>query len=325
MTAPRILPLLSARSSPRCSWRSPASPAAAAPEGGIEPSSDLPGLIEDIVRKSTMSHSKVGLEVISLDDGRVVYASHAQDLLNPASNTKIFTSAAALSRLGSDYRWVTEVYVDSHPVECGVLRGPLTIRGKGDPTLTSERLWEIALELWHQGLREVKGDLVLDDSYFDQVFEGPGWDQDRTDRAYMAPISALAINFGSFGIYVTPGDHAGAKANVEIEPMSPYFKLENKVSTVAHRKRLRHLADHRSAGLRRLARGRHRDRPGGPADLHALAPGGGPDDLHWRDVQADPGAARHQGHRAGEARVQGSMARSTTARRARSSTSSSGT
>jgi D-alanyl-D-alanine carboxypeptidase/D-alanyl-D-alanine-endopeptidase (penicillin-binding protein 4) len=215
--------------------------AAAAPEGGVETSSELPGLIEDLVRKSTLNHSKVGLEVISLDDGRVVYASHAQDLLNPASNTKIFTSAAALARLGSDYRWVTEVYVDSLPVG-GVLRGPLTIRGKGDPSLTSERLWEVALELWHQGLREVKGDLILDDSYFDQVFEGPGWDQDRTDRAYMAPISALATNFGAFGIYVTPADHAGAKANVEIEPMSPYFKLDNRVTTVAHRKRLRHLA-----------------------------------------------------------------------------------
>jgi serine-type D-Ala-D-Ala carboxypeptidase/endopeptidase (penicillin-binding protein 4) len=194
------------------------------------PASDLPAQLEGLVQSGPLGHSHSGIEVFSLEDGRVLYGSHAHDLLNPASNTKIFTSAAALSRLGSDYRWVTEVFLDAPP-DKGVVKGNLTLRGKGDPTLLSERMWEMASELWHLGLRQVKGDLILDDSFFDQVSEGPGWDQEDTDRAYLAPISALASNWGSFAIYVSPGDHPGQKARVEIEPMSPYFKIDNQVTT----------------------------------------------------------------------------------------------
>jgi D-alanyl-D-alanine carboxypeptidase/D-alanyl-D-alanine-endopeptidase (penicillin-binding protein 4) len=186
--------------------------------------------LEGLVQSGPLGHSHSGIEVMSLEDGHVLYGSHAHDLLNPASNTKIFTSAAALSRLGSDYRWSTEVFVDAPP-DKGVVKGNLTLRGKGDPTLLSERMWEMAAELWHLGLRQVKGDLILDDSFFDEVFEGPGWDQEDTDRAYLAPISALASNWGSFAIYVSPGERAGQKARVEIEPMSPYFKIDNQVTT----------------------------------------------------------------------------------------------
>ncbi|MHB1843802.1 MAG: D-alanyl-D-alanine carboxypeptidase/D-alanyl-D-alanine endopeptidase [Deltaproteobacteria bacterium] len=190
----------------------------------------LPAELDELVRTGLLGQSHSGIEVYSLDDGKIVFGSHDRDLLNPASNTKIFTSAAALSRLGPDYRWVTEIYLDA-PLSRGVERGNLIVRGKGDPTLVSERLWEIVGELRHQGLREVHGDLVLDDSYFDQVVEGPGWDQEKTDRAYLAPISALASNWGSFAIYVSPTERAGQKARVEIDPPSPYFKLESEVVT----------------------------------------------------------------------------------------------
>ncbi len=190
----------------------------------------LPAELGELVRDGPLGHSHSGIEVYSLDDHRPVFASHEHDLLNPASNTKIFTSASALFRLGPDYRWVTEIYLDA-PLRRGAERGNLTIRGKGDPTLVTERLWEIAGELAHQGLREVHGDLVLDDSYFDGVTDGPGWDQERTDRAYLAPISALAANWGSFAIYVSPGEGSGAKARVELDPMSPFFKLESEVTT----------------------------------------------------------------------------------------------
>lgn len=178
------------------------------------------------------------MEVFSLEDGRLVYALHPDELLNPASNTKIFTSAATLARLGSDYRFLTEFYVDDDP-EKGVVAGNLWVRGRGDPTLVSERLWEIANELYHQGLREVKGDLIVDDTFFDNVYEGPGWDQDRSDRAYMAPISALSINWSSVGVYITPGEGPGDKARVELEPDSKYFKLDNRVVTATPSRRLR--------------------------------------------------------------------------------------
>jgi D-alanyl-D-alanine carboxypeptidase/D-alanyl-D-alanine-endopeptidase (penicillin-binding protein 4) len=238
------------------------------------PPSDLPAELEALVRSGPLGHSHSGIEVFSLEDGRVLYGFHAHDLLNPASNTKIFTSAAALYRLGPDYRWATEIFLDSPPDHGGVVKGNLTLRGKGDPTLLSERMWEIATELWHLGLRQVKGDLILDDSFFDAVYEGPGWDQEDTDRAYLAPISALASNWGSFAIYVSPGDRAGQKARVEIEPMSPYFKLDNQVITGGR-------------GVRRIKTSGSVARDGYHVKVSGHIPSDSPTAAFWRKV-GDP-------------------------------------
>jgi len=199
---------------------------------------DLPLVLDTLVRGGVLGHSHAGVAVYSLDDGRMIYAFHPDELLNPASNTKVFTTAAALARLGSDFRYLTEVLVDAPPKD-GVVEGNLSLRGHGDPSLVSERIWQMSNDLWHAGLREVTGDLILDDTAFDAVVEGPGWDQDRSDRAYMAPISALSCNYSSFALYVSPGDRPGSKGRVEIEPMSAYFKIDNHVLTGSGSRRLR--------------------------------------------------------------------------------------
>jgi serine-type D-Ala-D-Ala carboxypeptidase/endopeptidase (penicillin-binding protein 4) len=199
---------------------------------------DLPQTLDAMVRGGVLGHSHASVVVYSLDEGRVIYAFHPDELLNPASNTKVFTTAAALARLGSEFRFLTELYVDAPPRD-GVVEGNLTLRGHGDPSLVSERIWQMSNDLWHAGLREVNGDLILDDTAFDSVVEGPGWDQDRSDRAYMAPISALSCNYSSFALYVSPGDRPGSKARVEIEPMSAYFKIDNHTLTGSGTRRLR--------------------------------------------------------------------------------------
>ncbi len=237
------------------------------------PDQDLPVQLQELVRSGPLAFSHAGVEVMSLSDGHILFASHAHELLNPASDTKLFTSAAALSRLGPDYRWTTEVFLDAS-LDHGVERGNLTLRGKGDPSLVSERLWEIAAELWHQGLRQVKGDVVLDDSFFDQATQGPGWDQEDTDRAYLAPISALASNWGSFAIYVSPGERPGQKARVEIEPMSPYFKIEASVTTSGR-------------GSRRIRTSGYASRDGYHVKVSGRIPADSPTAAFWRRV-GDP-------------------------------------
>jgi len=214
-------------------------PTAHAGQANVERES-LPTVLQEIMNKTVLGRGRVGIVVANLDDGKAVFVHDPDELLNPASNVKLFTSAAALVRLGSDYRFDTEFLTRAPTGSKGPLgtKGETTtlyVRGKGDPSLTSERLWAMVNDLFHEGLRSVSGDIILDDSYFDGDRIGPGFDEEHSDRAYAAPTGALSLNWNAVAIHVYPGDIPGAKARVEIEPQSDYFVVENRAVTVSKR------------------------------------------------------------------------------------------
>lgn len=193
--------------------------------------------LNEALNRSPLDASRVAVQVVSLDSADVVFAHNADELLNPASNVKLVTTAAALARLGPEFQFTTEFACSQRVVngECPVLY----IRGRGDPMLYTERIYGIAGELKHRGLRKI-GRIVVDDSYFDDVRGGPGWDQENTansDRAYMAPAGALSINHNTVAIYVSPGAQAGHRAKIELEPASDFFIVDNQVVTVPLRSR----------------------------------------------------------------------------------------
>ena len=183
--------------------------------------------LADVLAQTPLSGARTSVQVQSLDDGTVVFAHDADDLLNPASNAKLFTAAAALVRLGPEYRFETEFLSDR---ESGGRVPVLYVRGKGDPSLSTERLYHIAGELYHAGLREV-GDVVVDDGWFDGQRLAPGFDQEIGDHPYLAPCGALSLNWNAVAIYLRAGDRTGARAHVEIEPASDYFLLDNQLVT----------------------------------------------------------------------------------------------
>ncbi|WP_050726367.1 D-alanyl-D-alanine carboxypeptidase/D-alanyl-D-alanine-endopeptidase [Vulgatibacter incomptus] len=195
-----------------------------------EISPELPASIAEILRAGPIRDARTGVLVSDLDTGKVVFARNADELLNPASNMKLLTTVSAMAILGTNFRFATELYV-SEPARAGVVKGSLYLRGKGDPSLTTERLFRLARELRHQGVREITGNLVIDDTYFDAVYDGPGWEQDDSDRPYMAGAGAVSLNFNSVGIHVHPGESVGAKARVELEPDSAYLTVENLADT----------------------------------------------------------------------------------------------
>ncbi|MFZ5470391.1 MAG: D-alanyl-D-alanine carboxypeptidase/D-alanyl-D-alanine endopeptidase [Myxococcota bacterium] len=184
-------------------------------------------LVESIQR-SSLKAARVSAQVVSLEDGAVVFGQNADELLNPASNVKLVTAAVALARLGLDFRFDTELLTDE-PLKDGKTK-VLYVRGKGDPTLTTERLYGIVGELLHTGLKEA-AELVVDDSYFDAERLAPGYDQESSDRSYMAPTGALSLNWNAIGVYLRPGNAVGAKAAVELEPPSEYFVVDSSLTT----------------------------------------------------------------------------------------------
>ncbi len=206
-----------------------------AEERAVEPvtserARQLQQALDQIVARTPLQAARAGIVVASLDSGQVLYARDPDALLNPASNVKLFTSAAVLARLGPEYRFDTEVLTDALP-SGGVVKS-LYVRGKGDPTFVTERLWALAGDIAHRDVKVVKGDLLVDDTFFDGEREGPGYDQERGDRSYLAPVGALSLNFNVVAIHVAPGGRAGDKGRVEVEPPSEYLEVDNRTRTV---------------------------------------------------------------------------------------------
>ncbi len=167
--------------------------------------------------------AEVGALVARADDGRTLFEQHADALLLPASNAKILTALAALATFGPTHCFKTRVYADTQPDASGAVT-TLVVRGGGDPALTSEEWWRLAGDLRRQGLRRVRGDILLDDSHYDRQRWNPAWGA-VSSRAYHAPVGALSANYGSFAVDVQPGAHLGDPPRITLEPSVPYLRL----------------------------------------------------------------------------------------------------
>ena len=231
---------------------------------------DLEAALGAIVAESALAGARAGILVASLETGQVLFARDADVLLNPASNVKLFTAAAALARLGPEYRFDTEFYADAGSEGRTSLR-TLFVRGKGDPTITSERLWAIAGDLDHAGVKKV-GDIVLDDLWFDGERLGPGFDQESGDRSYLAPTGALSLDWNAVAVHVAPGDRPGARARVELEPASDFLEVVNRATTAGPRAMRRVLTSSSWAG------GRQR------VSVDGRVPAGGRETVVWRRI-----------------------------------------
>lgn len=165
-----------------------------------------------------------GVMVVSLDGGDTLFAHRPEAALAPASNMKLFTSAAALHYLGPGYRYSTYL-AGTGPVRGGVLHGDLVIYGTGDPTLSARfhesktAVWEaLADSLAALGIERITGDVVGDASYFEGPGIAEGWDTTYITHSYAAPASALSTNDNVVTLHVRPGPEVGAPPEVNLIP-----------------------------------------------------------------------------------------------------------
>jgi serine-type D-Ala-D-Ala carboxypeptidase/endopeptidase (penicillin-binding protein 4) len=143
--------------------------------------------------------------------------SHRVDAsANPASVMKLFTTYAALAQLGADFTWKNRVYIDG-TVDNGVLQGNLIVRGSGDPKLVLERIDELFKQVRAKGVREVRGDIILDRRVFDVPDKNPADFDDEPLRPYNATPDGLLLNFKSLIFYFSP-DASGKRVVLRSEP-----------------------------------------------------------------------------------------------------------
>ena len=136
--------------------------------------------------------------------------------MNPASTMKIVTTYSALHLLGPAFTFRTEVLADG-PLAGDVLRGELYVRGGGDPHLVIENLWQLVTRLRGFGIRDIRGDLVLDKTLFEQLPHDPGQFDGEEGRAYNVGPDALLVNFKSIAVTFVP-DTAARVARVMVVP-----------------------------------------------------------------------------------------------------------
>jgi D-alanyl-D-alanine carboxypeptidase/D-alanyl-D-alanine-endopeptidase (penicillin-binding protein 4) len=159
---------------------------------------ELPSTISAALKNSGLTENQVSIFVQPLaalpaELASPLIAHQAQLPLNPASNMKLLTSYAALKLLGPAYRWKTEVYADGKLIN-GVLYGNLVFKGYGDPNFSQADLWQLLHRLRQQGLKEIKGDVQIDQSYFASAFTDASAFDSEPLRAYNATANAFIVN-----------------------------------------------------------------------------------------------------------------------------------
>ncbi|WP_042341517.1 D-alanyl-D-alanine carboxypeptidase/D-alanyl-D-alanine endopeptidase [Bacillus timonensis] len=190
-----------------------------------------------VLNEPNLKGAIAGISIRSAKSGEILY-QHAGDVrLRPASNLKLLTAATALSALGENYQFSTEILTDGELVG-NKLTGNLYIKGKGDPTLRQQDLDLLAKKIKKAGVDVIFGNIIADDSWYDE--ERYSIDLTWSDETYYygSAVSGLTASpnkdydSGTVIVQVSPGKKVGSKAHISLQPTNNYVKIINNTKTV---------------------------------------------------------------------------------------------
>jgi D-alanyl-D-alanine carboxypeptidase/D-alanyl-D-alanine-endopeptidase (penicillin-binding protein 4) len=193
-----------------------------------------------IQNDSLLSSASIGISIFDISGDSAIFRYRGDKLFTPASNLKLFTSAAALEQLGPSFRFNTEFRFKGSIDKKGKLKGALIIVGGGDPLISGRfrssiteilRFWADSLK--SRGIREICGKLIADNSLFAPPVLGPGWSWDDLSYWYACPISALSFNDNCVDLKFLPGKRVGDPAIIEFNPATNYISVQNDAITLS--------------------------------------------------------------------------------------------
>jgi D-alanyl-D-alanine carboxypeptidase/D-alanyl-D-alanine-endopeptidase (penicillin-binding protein 4) len=206
--------------------------------------------LDAILERRVRPEARVGMYVVDVTTGQVLYERRADEAFNPASNTKLFTSAAALDVFGPDHTFETHLLVESpdegdwEQPDDGTLESPLYVEGEGEAFLLFEDFVHWAAKLKLRGIDAIEGGIVVDDGAFDGHYLPPAFGQKDEDASYRAPIGAVSVNFNAVSVIVTPADELGMAPDVRLFPPNENVEIDNRARTVqGNRRRCRFTSD----------------------------------------------------------------------------------
>ncbi|MEO6334055.1 MAG: D-alanyl-D-alanine carboxypeptidase/D-alanyl-D-alanine-endopeptidase [Pyrinomonadaceae bacterium] len=206
----------------------------------VESLVDLQSKIRGRLLSPDLRRGQVGVKIVSLNTGKVVFEQNAEKYFMPASNMKNFTVATAIEKLTPDFRFVTSVYAPSTPDPAGVVKGNLRIFGRGDVSISTsfsegnyyKGLDDLADKIAAAGVKRVEGDLIADESFFVGSPVPGEWEWDDLQWYYGAEISALPLNDNAIDLVVRPGP-SGYQCSVKVSPYNPVVRVVNQCVTSA--------------------------------------------------------------------------------------------
>jgi D-alanyl-D-alanine carboxypeptidase/D-alanyl-D-alanine-endopeptidase (penicillin-binding protein 4) len=175
----------------------------------------LTAKIADRLARAELRRGQIGVKVVSLNTGKVLFQQNGEKYFMPASNMKNFTVATALEKLTPDFKFVTSVYSTSTPDPNGIVKG-LRIFGRGDISISDafndgdkfKGLDRLADAIISSGVKRVEGDIIGDETYFTGNPVSGTWEWDDLQFYYGAEVSALPVNDNAQSLSVTPGRSA---------------------------------------------------------------------------------------------------------------------
>ena len=191
----------------------------------VSPVPELKARLDALLPDSLFPPSNIAMVVLSLEDGRTLYELNPDLLLLPASNQKLFTSAAALSVLGPEYRFLTTVSVDTTIVPS------IFLRGSGDPLFSTADLESLACAVSAALPHDTSWLLGGDVSRFDDVPWGAGWMWDDEAQPDGMATTPLSLNGNTVRVKIRAGNNPGDTLAVTVEPETRYVTIENRGTT----------------------------------------------------------------------------------------------
>ncbi|MEP6515774.1 D-alanyl-D-alanine carboxypeptidase/D-alanyl-D-alanine endopeptidase [Microcoleus vaginatus] len=186
---------------------------------------ELGAQVDAIANRPEFSRSRWGILIQPLSSTTTLYSRDAQKYFIPASNAKLLTTAAALQKLGADFRIKTSVYSGEN--------GSLYVAGRGDPSIAEAQLKSLAQQLKQRGISQVN-QLIGDDSYFQGSAVNPNWEWEDAQAGYGAPINSLIFNQNAIDLLLSPQAIGQPLKVTFAEPkLANQWQLQNNTVTVA--------------------------------------------------------------------------------------------
>lgn len=200
----------------------------------ISLASDLGNRIRNVI--NTLPNStKTSVYIVDATTGDKIFQKNTNQSMIPASNTKLFTTAAALYLMGPKYEFTTKILTNNPVVNEGELQGDLFIKGFGHSTFDFHDFDSLISLITSTGIKSIKGNIIADDSYFDKLYTRDDWIMDERANVKLPPVSALVVNKNQLVISLKASEKHGSKLRYSIKPECSFINVDIKAKVTRSR------------------------------------------------------------------------------------------